>query len=138
MSAREAGRHKRCSAPLNLVLSGHRTCCQRLAPLKSCFAWSHAIRSKMPARRADTKGVSHLLNPFVHFFCCAQKKWTKEKGTAARGLSGEFLAPALPDAAVARVESRFARRLGVVAFICFILMNCELIDRKPSPCRRGR
>ncbi|GEM_PF-2219484 len=34
-----------------------------------------------------TKGVSHLLNPFVHFFCCAQKKWTKEKGTAARSLS---------------------------------------------------
>ena len=24
---------------------------------------------------------------FVHFFCVAQKKWTKEKGTAARGLS---------------------------------------------------
>ncbi|HPA63676.1 MAG TPA: hypothetical protein PLC67_06965, partial [Spirochaetota bacterium] len=33
--------------------------------------------------------------PFLLF---AQKKWTKEKGTAARGLSGEFLAPALPDA----------------------------------------
>jgi len=28
-----------------------------------------------------------------------------EKGTAARGLSGEFLAPASPDAAVARVVS---------------------------------
>jgi len=42
--------------------------------------------------------------PFLLF---AQKKWTKEKGTAARGLSGEFLAPALPDAAVARVESDF-------------------------------
>jgi hypothetical protein len=33
------------------------------------------------------KGASHLLNPFVHFFCVAQKKWTKEKGAAARCLS---------------------------------------------------
>jgi hypothetical protein len=24
---------------------------------------------------------------FVHFFCVAQKKWTKEKGAAARSLS---------------------------------------------------
>ena len=58
----------------------------------------------------NKKGAPHLLNPFVHFFCVAQKKWTKEKGAAARCLSGEFLAPALPDAAVARVESDFVGR----------------------------
>jgi len=34
-----------------------------------------------------------------------------EKGAAARCLSGEFLAPALPDAAVARCESLFANFL---------------------------
>jgi hypothetical protein len=41
----------------------------------------------MPGSRAYLKGVSHLFNPFVHFFCVAQKKWTKEKGAAARSLS---------------------------------------------------
>ena len=44
----------------------------------------------MPGSRAYLKGVSHLFNPFVHFFCVAQKKWTKEKGAAARSLSLRF------------------------------------------------
>ncbi|MBP9023737.1 MAG: hypothetical protein KBH06_11100, partial [Spirochaetes bacterium] len=74
-----------------------------------------------------TKGAPHLLNPLVHFFCCAQKKWTKEKGTAARGLSGEFLAPASPDAAVARVVSDYVGQFR--CFLChssFIKVLCAL------------
>ncbi len=38
--------YKRCFTPFKSSLSGHRTCSQRLTPLKSGFAWSHAIRSK--------------------------------------------------------------------------------------------
>jgi len=59
----------------------------------------------------NLKGIPCPLPGFVHFFCVAQKKWTKEKGAAARGLSGEFLAPALPDAAVARCEALCANFL---------------------------
>jgi hypothetical protein len=55
----------------------------------------------------NTKGAPHLFNPFADFFCVPKRNSAKEKGTAARGLSGEFLAPASPDAAVARVVSAF-------------------------------
>jgi hypothetical protein len=76
-----------------------------------------------------TKGAPHLLNPFVHFFCVAQKKWTKEKGAAARCLSGEFLAPALPDAAVARVESDFVGRFsGFFSSFIFIRSALRTLD----------
>jgi len=64
----------------------------------------------------NAKGVTHLLNPFADFFCVPKRNSAKEKGTAARCLSGEFLAPASPDAAVARVVSRWARRLK---YFCF-------------------
>ena len=42
----------------------------------------------------NAKGAPHLLNPFADFFCVPKRNSAKEKGTAARGLSGEFLAPA--------------------------------------------
>ncbi|HOU86008.1 MAG TPA: hypothetical protein PK158_14295 [Spirochaetota bacterium] len=88
-----------------LVIKGWRNAWEsgiphKAAPYFSLFAWCHAKH----------KRCSAPLKSVFHFFCVAQKKWTKEKGTAARGLSGEFLAPALPDAAVARVVSRSARR----------------------------
>jgi len=62
----------------------------------------------------NAKGAPHLLNPFADFFCVPKRNSAKEKGTAARGLSGEFLAPASPDAAVARVVSDY-----VGQFKCF-------------------
>jgi len=34
-----------------------------------------------------TKGAPHLLNPFVHFFCVAQKKWTLSERCSIRGRS---------------------------------------------------
>ena len=77
----------------------------------------------------NAKGAPHLLNPFADFFCVPKRNSAKEKGTAARGLSGEFLAPALPDAAVARVESRCARRLSVDAFIHLFTEAYKNIDR---------
>ena len=88
---------------------------QRLRLWDSLFAWI----------MQNTKGVSHLLNPFVHFFCVAQKKWTKEKGAAARCLSRVFLAPALPDAADARVVSRHARRFRF--FFYLVILFCSTL-----------
>ena len=58
-----------------------------------------------------SKGVSHPLPGFCYFLF-AKKESNQRKVAAARGLSREFLAPAMPDAADARVESDCVGRFG--------------------------
>ena len=73
-----------------------------LLPLESLFAW---------IMQEYSKGVPRPLPGFCYFLF-AKKESNQRKVAAARCLSREFLAPALPDAADARVVSDCVGRFG--------------------------
>jgi len=93
----------------------------------------HALNLVSHGVMQDTKGVSHLLNPV----CPATGlvvKGTRSSVAAPHPfeipllafLSGEFLAPALPDAAVARVVSDCVGRFRLFSHSYLFEVLCAL------------
>ena len=83
---------------------------------KSNFLFIQIVKSHGGANIAREKdavfcGRTQALPRFCYFLF-AKKESNQRKVAAARGLSREFLAPAMPDAADARVESDCVGRFG--------------------------
>jgi len=103
------GVHSKASPLESVFLHGSYNNFQRaFHALCPVFAWCHAIHKRC---FTPLNPVSHGLMQKIKGAKVSVAD-SRPFATPSRSLSGEFLAPALPDAAVARVESDFVGRFN--------------------------